>query len=122
MKQRLYKTIFLCAALLAGGCAYALFVQFTDWGIPCLFHTLTGLQCPGCGVSRMLLSLLQLDFAAAWHYHPLLLCLLPAGLFLGAQAAVSYVRLGCVPQRRWRTVCIWSMIVLLLIFGIIRNL
>lgn len=70
----------------------------------------------------MLLSLLRLDFAAAWHYHPLLLCLLPAGLFLSVQAAVFYVRLGYVPRRRWRTVCIWSMIVLLLIFGIIRNL
>lgn len=48
----------------------------------CLFHKLTGLQCPGCGSQRMAHALLHGDFAAAWHYNALLLCFLPLLAFM----------------------------------------
>ncbi len=35
----------------------------------CLFHELTGWQCPGCGSQRMLHALLHGDIAAAWHHN-----------------------------------------------------
>lgn len=37
----------------------------------CPVHRLTGLPCPGCGMSRALFCLVKLDFAGAWYYHPL---------------------------------------------------
>lgn len=40
-------------------------------GIPCLFRSITGLECPGCGNSRAALALLRLDIAAAFGYNPL---------------------------------------------------
>lgn len=43
----------------------------------CLFHELTGWQCPGCGSQRMLHALLHGDIAAAWHHNAVLLLLLP---------------------------------------------
>ena len=45
--------------------------------IPCLFRKLTGFYCPGCGITRMFLSILQLDFYQAFRYNPLvfILCL-----------------------------------------------
>ena len=43
----------------------------------CLFHQLTGWQCPGCGSQRMLHALLHGDIAAAWHHNAVLLLLLP---------------------------------------------
>lgn len=43
----------------------------------CLFHELTGRQCPGCGSQRMLHALLHGDIITAWHHNALLLCLLP---------------------------------------------
>lgn len=39
-------------------------------GVPCVFHSVTGLQCPGCGVTHMILALLRLDFSAAWGHNP----------------------------------------------------
>ena len=38
-------------------------------GIPCLFHRITGLLCPGCGNSRAALALLQLDIFSALQYN-----------------------------------------------------
>ncbi len=38
--------------------------------IPCIFHSLTDLVCPGCGMTRACLALTQGQFADAWGYHP----------------------------------------------------
>ena len=38
--------------------------------IPCLFHSLTDLVCPGCGMTRACLALTQGQFTDAWGYHP----------------------------------------------------
>lgn len=35
----------------------------------CLVHWFTGEECWGCGMTRALVSLLYLDFDAAWAYH-----------------------------------------------------
>ena len=40
---------------------------------PCPVHTLTGLQCPGCGSTRMTLALLRGEISAAFGYNPLAL-------------------------------------------------
>ena len=47
-------------------------------GIPCLIKAITGVSCPGCGMTRSVLALLRLDFSGAWHYHPLIYYLIIA--------------------------------------------
>ncbi|HSA93803.1 MAG TPA: DUF2752 domain-containing protein [Terriglobales bacterium] len=44
----------------------------------CLFRILSGLPCPGCGMTRALSSLLHGDGAAAFFYHPFVFAVLPA--------------------------------------------
>ena len=39
--------------------------------IGCVFRLMTGIPCPGCGMTRAWLAALRLDFAAAFAYHPL---------------------------------------------------
>lgn len=36
-----------------------------------MFHTLTGLYCPGCGGTRAVLSLIKGDLRMSVQYHPL---------------------------------------------------
>ena len=43
--------------------------------IPCIFHDVTGFYCPGCGITRMLFSLIQLDIYQAFRYNPFVFCL-----------------------------------------------
>lgn len=40
---------------------------------PCLFHTMTGLYCPGCGGTRAVWYLLHGHFLLSLRFHPLVL-------------------------------------------------
>lgn len=57
---------------------YVLFLQIS--GIHCPIRYLSGISCPGCGMSRACLSALRLDFAMAFYYNPAWVALLPAGV------------------------------------------
>ena len=57
----------LSLCLFIGGTAVALYLL--DLG--CVFRTVTGLSCPGCGMTRAWLAALRLDLSAALAYHPL---------------------------------------------------
>ena len=121
MNERAKRILKRNLVLLAIGLAYVLWVRVTGIGIPCLFYTVTGLKCPGCGISRMLLSLLRLDFRAAFRYNPFLLLTSPILMFLLIESDLQYVR-----NKRRKTilgqVLLWGEIVGLLAYGIIRNI
>lgn len=48
---------------------YAVILYVFQLGCPIL--RITGLPCPGCGMTRAWLSVLRLDFAAAFSYNPM---------------------------------------------------
>lgn len=64
--------------------AVALFYAFIELlGVTCPIRFLTGVSCPGCGMSRAWLAALRLDWQAAFAFHPLFLLPVPAaGLLL----------------------------------------
>ena len=119
--HRVRKLLLSALGLLALGLGYAAFIHLTGWAVPCLFRQMTGLKCPGCGVTSMCLALLRLDFAAAFRWNPGLMALSP---FLGALIALliaRYIRTGSWRPGRWQTACLWAMLGLLLVWGVVRN-
>src|SRR5258706_4453587 len=62
----------------------------------CVFHALTGLQCPGCGTTRALHHLLHGDVAGAFRLNAMLFVAVP----FGALASVSR-RGPPPPPPRW---------------------
>ena len=64
------------ALLLALGVAYLIFCRTTGLSLPCPFHVMTGLDCPGCGITRLMLSLSEGDLAAAFHANEAIFILL----------------------------------------------
>lgn len=54
MLQKL-KKLGISAMVLAAGFAYYLAARFF-FAIPCMFRTLTGFKCPGCGITHMLVA------------------------------------------------------------------
>ena len=43
----------------------------------CLFKNLTGHECWGCGITRAVVSVVQFDFTAAFHYNKLIVIVFP---------------------------------------------
>ena len=121
-KARRHKLIAWAGLILGIGLAYALFVRLTGLAVPCPFHLVTGLLCPGCGVTRMSLALLRLDFAAAWQANPALLLLLPVLAGLLGQVALRYVKTGKARLSPGQNTLVWAMVLALLLYGIGRNL
>ena len=68
----------LLVLLILGALAYASALLF-GWNCPVKY--LTGVPCPGCGLSRALAALLRLDFRAAFRFHPMIFVLPPVVLY-----------------------------------------
>jgi hypothetical protein len=88
----------------------------------CLFHALTGLECPGCGGLRAAHHLLHGEFTVALHYNPLLILLLPlmaGGLIARLARRVS----GRAPASPFdHPLWLWLFVAAVVAFGIARNL
>lgn len=121
MTERIKKTVKPTAVVLAIGFIYFLIHNLTGFSVPCPFHFITKLYCPGCGVSRMILSALKLDFKTAFLSNPVLFCLAPvfAGFFVWH--IYRYIRFGDRSFYKWENVLLYIVIGVLLIFGVLRN-
>ncbi|MEY4603357.1 MAG: hypothetical protein RIT43_649 [Bacteroidota bacterium] len=51
-----------------------------DICIPCLWKTMFGFECPGCGLTTAFISLLELNFKKAFENNWLIFVVVPFGL------------------------------------------
>lgn len=121
------RKILLYAAVVAAAVAIYVIWRFnpTDavWMPKCVIHSLTGLQCPGCGITRAIHATLHGNFRQAIAYNYFLLLSLP---YLMAVAAVSLIP---PLKRRRRLVRIVAgpelavtYVVLFCVWFVVRNL
>ena len=118
-KKRLAAAVGL---ILAAGLGYAAWVRATGLGVPCPFHALTGLYCPGCGITRCLSALLQGSWQAALRSNAAIVALAPLFVWLGWAAARSYLASGSVRLTKRQNVAVYAAIAVLAAFGVARNL
>lgn len=55
----------------------------------CPVVLVTGLPCPGCGMTRACLCLLHLDFAGAWQMHPFIYVLFVFVVYFGIRRYIG---------------------------------
>lgn len=121
-KTRLGRLLGGMLLLLTLGLGYAAAVRVLGRGLYCPFYMATGLLCPGCGVSRMCLSLLRGDWMGAWRANPGLLLLSPILIALLGLHGVRYVRTGEGKMPRWESRLWIALAALLVLYGVLRNL
>lgn len=99
---------------------YLIYYLFTGNGIPCIFKKLTGLYCPGCGITRMFLSLLRFDIYQAFRYNPLVFILLATYLFYIIIDLVKYSKTN--KHLKISNKIYWTLLILVFCFAILRNI
>ncbi len=122
MKQRAFKVAKIIGIPLFIGLIYVGVIYSFDIGIPCPIKKLTGFSCPGCGVSRMCLALLDLDFEKAFVANPVLFVILPILICLAIASIIRYIKYDTNKITKMETNIIILLIIILLAFGVIRNL
>ena len=80
--------------------------------IGCPIKLILHLYCPGCGITRMFLSILRLDFYQAFRYNPLVFILIPLILI-----NKIFIKETNIQKLIW-----WILLIIVIIFGILRNI
>lgn len=89
----------------------------------CMFYSITGLKCPGCGSQRAFHQLLNGDFAEAFRYNALAVASVPylmMAAFLVPYRGKSWV-LRSVREFLFRGMAVYIIIAVILAFWILRN-
>ncbi len=101
--------------LLSGGlciCVALALLPVTAQGLPeCHIHRLTGLLCPGCGLTRALRAMLHGEWALSLRNNPLVI---PGFIWLGAMC--------CIKGNRIQQHVLWWGMGVLLLYTILRNI
>ena len=72
--------------------------------MPCLVRAVAGITCPGCGLTRAYVCLLQLDVAGAFGYHRMFWAIPLLGVY--------YLTDGRLLPKKWMDVTLLSLIAL----------
>lgn len=118
MKKRLF-VLFLLMLLLI---IYLLVGEYFHIYLFCPIKKVLGLYCPGCGVTRMCLSILKGQFYQAFRYNPLVFVSLPFFCFyyleyLYCLSKGKKTRFALLEPGIW-----YVLIFVFFVYGILRNL
>jgi hypothetical protein len=86
-----------------------------------MLHSLTGLNCPGCGATRAVHALLHGDLRQALAYNVVFVFLLPLFVALAVRVWWAALRGKPVSGPRMPPWAIRAVLVIVLAFGILRN-
>ena len=110
MKKKLPFTLF-CIIL---PFIYFISYELLGFSVACLFHKITLLYCQRCGVTRLLFSLLKLDFYQAFRYNPLIFVLLIC--------YVIYKLINLKYHFKLPKYTVYIVLLVVILFGVLRNI
>ena len=117
-----FAVVVLMAAVLGSGAVLFFFDPAKHGFYPvCLFHSLTGLNCPGCGATRAAYQLLHGHLLRALHNNALFVLMLA-----GLAARSAWLVMQKIRNRPAAFVAppkaLWAFLVIALVFTTLRNL
>ena len=88
----------------------------------CPLYATTGLSCPGCGLTRGFHALFHGDVFGALHFNVLLPIYLLVGIYFFVSLGLIVVRGRGLSFNVFKPQLLWGFLIVLLVFGIVRNL
>jgi hypothetical protein len=70
----------------------------------CLFKNLFGIECYGCGITKAVIAITQLDCIRAFHYNKLIVIVMPLIFFLWIKEIVKCVKVvrKKITEKHWK--------------------
>lgn len=102
--------------------AYKLFIK--DLGqlwLPCVFHEVTGLYCPGCGGTRAVKALLSGSLAGSLWYNPTVPLAVSAFILFMVTQALERCTGGRIKGIKYRNLYMWLLLAIMLVNCMVRN-
>jgi len=81
----------------------------------CLFHAVTGLQCPGCGITRAFCAISHGQFAHAWGLNPF-----AYPFYALAVVALVFPPIFWRVPEKWAIASLLVLAAALIVFGVFR--
>ena len=123
MKKRIEKILFIIIIVISALVLYKYINTKFGIAIDCPIHKITKLYCPGCGITRMLFAILNLNFYQAFRYNPLLFITIPFWLFYILDFIISYIKGKKSFFNKHITNKFWlGLAIIFIVFGFIRNI
>lgn len=125
MNKKVYKSMLLALpVLLAAGLLAKRFIPvFMNISAPCVFYTLTGFYCPGCGGTRAVLSLLHGHFLRSFFYHPVVIYTLVVFLWYYCSNTIEFLSKGKISiGMKLKTAHLLTGLIIILLQCLIKNI
>ena len=114
------RTIIDILILMACGIVYYFVVTYTPFAMRCYLHDLFGIQCPACGMTRMLLSASRLDLNKAFHYNIFMFISFP--FIVGEIIYMFYLNESRKKMNKVNKIIVRGWIIMFIVWGIVRNI
>ncbi len=86
--------------------------------IPCIIKTVTGLWCPGCGITRLCLALADGKIYQAFRYNPIIFVDVPLILIT---FIIKKIFKNKEEAKKLNNIIYIFLIIITIIFGVLRN-
>ena len=118
-KEKLKKSKKIIYITLLLSFIYLYLIKRFSFYIPCIFHKITQMYCPGCGLTRMIISIFKLDIYQAFRYNPLLFIMMP---FIITYEIIYYInwiqdKNYIISKKIW-----YTLLIITIIYTILRNM
>lgn len=117
-KRKFLNIILLCVIILI----YCVFIKIFGYGIPCVFHKIFKIKCPGCGITTMYVNIFNFNLKQAFLSNPVIFCSQPFLYYEIIKIIYYYIYDKSTKFNKIENFCLYLLIVILIIFGILRNI
>ena len=115
------KGLTVAGVIITLGIIYFILLQFTSFRLKCPFQMITGLACPGCGITTLINRLAHFEFISAISENYAVSILAPFSLIIYAVRIIFKPR--CLQNNgKLFNIIVWTTLFVLILFGIVRNL
>lgn len=106
-------------AVFALGILYAIWIALTGLSLPCMYRATTGMLCPGCGLTTMMLCLVRGDVIGAFGCNPVVFVLLIVWNGLALLGLTEMI--GTLRDKRFWYAALGVTVAILAVWSIVRN-